>query len=245
VSEFEVVVLGVGDTFSERHHPSALLLMCDGFFLAVDCPDQYRTVLHDASERCGRPLRVPDHVLITHLHGDHMNGLEGVAFWKHFVERRRLELLCSPEVRAVIWDQRLQAAMSALWDGQCMRQLGFDDYFHHVTLPWTAPTEVGPFRIRTRRTRHHVPTSALFIEAAGRSLGYSADTAFDPSLISFLEPADLIIHETNLGPAHTAYSDLVALPAALRAKMRLNHYPDGFDPGGAITALTEGQVLRP
>lgn len=246
MSDLEVVVLGVGDTFSERHHSSALLLACDGFQLAVDCPDMYRGVLAAAAARCGRPLAVPDHVLITHVHGDHMNGLEGVAFWKHFAEGKRLDLVCSPEVRAVIWEQRLQASMSTLWDGQQLRQLGFDDYFQHLPLPFTDETRVGPFRIRTRRTRHHVPTSALLVEAGGRTLGYSSDTAFDPDLIAFLEPADLIIHETNLGPAHTAYSDLAALPASLRARMRLIHYSDLFDTGASvIRPLEEGEVLRP
>jgi ribonuclease BN (tRNA processing enzyme) len=84
------------------------------------------------------------------------------------------------------------------------------------------------------------------IEAAGRTLGYSSDTAFDPKLISFLEPADLIVHETNLGPAHTPYAALAALPAELRARMRLIHYSDGFDAAASnITALREGEVLHP
>ena len=101
-------------------------------------------------------------------------------------------------------------------------------------------------RIRARRTRHHVPTSALLIEAAGRKLGYSSDTAFDPELIAFLEPADLIIHETNFGPAHTPYSALASLPEELRARMRLIHYADSFDVGASnITPLREGEQLRP
>src|SRR5262245_10743834 len=179
----------------------------------------YRGALRDAGERAGRPLSLldVDHLLITHVHGDHMNGLEGVAFFKHFAEKKRVQLVTSPEVRASIWDERLKASMSTLWDGQQFRQLGFDDYFEHLPLSWTGEVSVGPFRIRARRTIHHVPTSALLVEAAGRTLGYSSDTAFDPELIKFLEPADLIIHETNLGPAHTAYSDLAALPEALRA----------------------------
>ena len=89
------------------------------------------------------------------------------------------------------------------------------------------------------------PTTALLIEAAGRKLGYSADTAFDPALIEFLAQADLIIHETNLGPAHTPYTSLAALPAELRARMRLVHYPDTFDTATSnIVALGEGDVIR-
>jgi ribonuclease BN (tRNA processing enzyme) len=248
MSKFEVIVLGVGDTFSEKHHSTALLLVCDGFSLAIDCPDMYRSVLRSAAETSGRTLSLSDidHVLITHVHGDHMNGLEGVTFYKHFVESKRVTLVTSPEVRTTIWDERLKASMSALWDGQQFRQLSFDDYFEHVPLSWTDANVVGPFRIRARRTLHHVPTSALLIEAAGRTLGYSSDTAFDPELIAFLEPADLIIHETNLGPAHTPYSALAALPVEVRTRMRLIHYPDGFVTAASnITVLREGEVLHP
>jgi ribonuclease BN (tRNA processing enzyme) len=232
----------------EKHQSTALLLVCDGFLLAIDCPDMYRSVLRLAGERCGRALSIADidHVLITHVHGDHMNGLEGFAFYKHFVESKRVKLVTSPEVRIAIWDERLRASMSTLWDGQQFRQLGFDDYFEHVPLSWTNEITIGPFRIRSRRTIHHVPTSALLVEAAGRKLGYSSDTAFDPELIAFLEPADLIIHETNFGPAHTPYSSLAALPAEIRARMRLIHYSDVFDVAAStISALREGEVLHP
>jgi ribonuclease BN (tRNA processing enzyme) len=248
MSGLEVIVLGAGDTFSERHHPASLLLICDGFRLAIDCPDMYRSVLRAAAARSSRPLSAADidHVLITHVHGDHMNGLEGLAFYKHFAEGKRLNLITSPELRATIWTQRLQASMSTLWTGSDFRAMTFDDYFHHMPLDWSAAVTVGPFRIQARRTRHHVPTSALFIAAAGRTLGYSADTAFDPALIDFLSPADLIIHETNLGPAHTPYPSLAALPADLRARMRLIHYPDTFPvDSSVIHALREGEVLHP
>jgi len=247
-SRFEVVVLGVGDTFSEKHHSTSLLLVCDGFHLAIDCPDMYRSVLRAASERSGKSLAIEeiDHVLITHVHGDHMNGLEGVAFYKHFVEGKQVKLLTSPEVRSSIWDERLKASMSTLWNGDQFREMTFASYFEHARLEWASDITVGPFRIKARRTIHHVPTSAILVEAAGRTLGYSSDTAFDPGLISFLEPADLIIHETNFGPAHTPYDALAALPADLRARMRLIHYSDVFDTASStITALREGDVLHP
>ena len=248
MSELEVVVLGVGDTFSEKHHGTSLLLRSGGVSLAIDCPDQYRSVLRAASERSGRALSLSDidHVLITHVHGDHMNGLEGVAFYKHFVEGKRTTLVASLEVRAAIWDERLKASMSILFDGKEFRPMSFESYFDHLPLGWSDVTEVGPFRIEARRTIHHVPTSALLIEAGGRKLGYSADTAFDPELIRFLERADLIIHETNFGPAHTPYAALAALPAELRARMRLVHYSDGFDVASSnIVVLREGDVLCP
>jgi ribonuclease BN (tRNA processing enzyme) len=248
VSKFEAVVLGVGDTFSEVHYGASLLLQCDGVNLAVDCPDLYRSVLRSAAESSRRSLSLADidHMLITHVHGDHMNGLEGVAFFKHFAEDKRVKLVTSPELRASIWDERLRASMGTLWDGERYRAMTFDSYFDHTPLSWTDRVEIGPFRISARRTIHHVPTSALLVEAGGRTLGYSSDTAFDPELIAFLEPADLIIHETNFGPAHTPYASLAALPEELRARMRLIHYSDMFDTASSnIAVLREGDVLVP
>jgi len=91
---------------------------------------------------------------------------------------------------------------------------------------------------------HSVPTFALQVRAAARCLGYSADTAFDPTLIDWLAPADLIVHESGSGPMHTPYAQLARLPAALRAKMRLVHYADSFDlAASVIEPLRQGQCL--
>src|SRR5439155_2780974 len=58
--------------------------------------------------------------------------------------------------------------------------------------------------------------------------GVSADTAFDPTLVQWLQAADLVVHEASGGFMHTPYADLAALPETLRKKMRLIHYPDDF-----------------
>lgn len=247
MSALEIIALGVGDTFTRRHHTTSLLLRCDEVQLGIDCPDTYLKVLGDAAEKSGQllPASEIDHMLITHIHGDHMNGLEGFAFYKHFVEGSRLKLLTAPELSAALWTGRLEASMGQLWNGESMRRLGRDAYFEDIPLSWETETEAGPYRIRCRRTRHHVPTSALLIEAGGQTLGYSADTAFDPELIAWLDQADLIIHETNYGPAHTPYEALAALPEGLRAKMRLIHYSDFFDlEGSVILPMREGDLLR-
>lgn len=243
---FDVVFLGVGDSFSERLFPTSFLVRQGDFHLAVDCPDGYRRVLAEARAKTGLALDLADidDVLLTHVHGDHMNGLEGVAFFKRFAQGRRVRLHASPEVHAVVWPQRLEGSMGVLFDGARPVPLGYEDYFEPHTLAWGTPTRVGPFEVTTRRTRHHVPTSALLLAGAGGVLGYSADAAFEPDLIAFLDQADVIIHETNLGPAHTDLGALLALPERVKAKLHLIHYPDAFDPDGSpLRCAREGQVL--
>ena len=85
---FEVIVLGIGNAFSTEHHPASLLLRKDGFYLAIDCPDRYGTVLKDISRKVGSELRLSDinDFIITHVHGDHMAGLELTGFIKVFKE---------------------------------------------------------------------------------------------------------------------------------------------------------------
>lgn len=232
-------VLGVGDTFSEKHHTHALLLEHEGFHLAIDCPDSYRRVLRKASS--GKlDLAAIDDVLVTHVHGDHMNGLEGVAFFKHFGQKKRLNLHTIAPVRENLWEKRLELSMGTLWNGTEFRSLRFEDYFDWKVVD--TRTRIGPFEVTARLTKHHVPTSALLVECGGASIGISSDTAFDPSLIAFLARADLVIHETNYGPAHTAYSDLLTLDSDVKKKMRVIHYPDEFV-AGEIVPVTEGEVI--
>ena len=118
----------------------------------------------------------------------------------------------------------------------------FADYFDLKALAEDRPVSFGPFQIECRRTRHHIFTTALRIHAAGRLLGYSADTSYDEGLIAWLSSADTIIHETNYG-IHTPYAKLAALPVDLRRKMRLIHYPDDFDlQTSVIEPLTPGRI---
>jgi ribonuclease BN (tRNA processing enzyme) len=134
--------------------------------------------------------------------------------------------------------------MDMLFDGTNFVNMKFSDYFEIIPLSWSLETTVGPFKIRATPTHHHITTSALTIKAGGRTLGYSSDTAFDPRVLTFLQDADLIIHETNVGPGHTPYESLARLPEGLRKKMRLIHYPDGFaQKDSNIRLLKQGELL--
>jgi ribonuclease BN (tRNA processing enzyme) len=238
------VPVGVGDAFSALHHSSALAVEADGRWLLVDCPHPIRKVLREASDRAGVALDVGsfDGVAVTHLHADHCSGLEGYAYYSRFVLQRRPVLAAHPRVLARLWE-RLAPGMDSLSDPAdwTSRPMRLEDYFEVVPLDEQARVRVGGFELACRPTRHHVFTTALRIRGGGRELGLSSDTAHDPGLIEWLSGADLFVHETGPG-IHTPYPALAALPAALRARMKLIHFQDGFRPDdGAVELLEQGR----
>lgn len=236
--------LGVGDAFSARFYSTCLAVESEGTWLLIDCPHPIRKMLSEAAAAASIELDLGDihAVVLTHLHADHSSGLEGFLYFNFFALRRKGVIVTHPDVSARLWDNHLAGGMDSMMGapGKANEPRTLTDYATLVDLSVEEAIDFGPFSIEARMTIHPVPTTALRIRAGGRCLGYSADTTFDPSLIAWLAEADLIVHETNLG-IHTRYDDLLTLPAELKARLRVVHFPDFFDvEGSEIATLRQG-----
>jgi len=242
MSALAIRVVGVGDAFTSRYYNACFMVESGSTRLLVDAPPALGRALADLGERGGERIGLGDvdRVLITHLHGDHVGGLEQLLFYRRFVTGKRAQLHAAPEVLAGLWDTRLKGGMDTLMHPDGSRaSLGLDDYAD-VSPLGPGMNAIGGLSVEWRPTIHHIPTSALRFSASGRSFGYSADTAFDPSLVEWLSRSDLFFHETNLG-VHTPLASLVGLPAEVRGRMRLIHYPDFHDPDASpIPCASEG-----
>jgi ribonuclease BN (tRNA processing enzyme) len=233
----EVITLGVGDAFSARTYQTSLLLSAGGRMTLIDIPDPPRKAMAEA----GRELRTDcglervDDVIVTHVHGDHANGLECYGFFKRFVQKRRPRLWSIPDVFGPLWENKLKAGMGRLVeiDLNKGRDVGPEEYFEFRHLSFGSAAEVNGLRVEIHAGLHTVPVFGVRVEYRGRRFGYSSDTTFLPEMIEFLSPCHLIFHETNYGP-HTPYAKLAALPAELRSRMRLVHYPDDFDQAASV-----------
>ena len=246
MSAVRMIPLGVGEAFPARHYTTCLVLGVDDTWLLIECPHPVRKMLREATAEAGLPFDLDriEGVAVSHLHADHCSGLEGFIYYQHYAAGKRARVYAAPAVSASLWPGHLAAGMewSVQEPGHAPVHRRPEEFFDLVPLEELGEVQVGPFSLSCRRTAHSVPTTALRVRAGGRCLGYSADTAFDPGLIDWLSAADLIIHETGGGGLHTPYEKLAALPAELRARMRLIHYPDDFDAAAsAIQVLRQGR----
>jgi ribonuclease BN (tRNA processing enzyme) len=244
-----ILITGVGDAFTARHFGSSALIDAPEGYLLIDCPDPIHRVLREAGETAGWPVdatAVGD-IILTHLHGDHCNGLESLGFLRRMLGRQRPgldrpRLHAAAPVAERLWS-RLAPAMDAPRPGG--GPSGLEDFYDlHVLCPESSSPVAG-LEVRCRRTGHPIPTFGLLIGDGTTTLGWSADTPFEQGHIDWLDQADLIVHESNRGAAHTPIERLNTLPDRIRAKMRLIHLPDDFDAACTdIEALREGEVVE-
>ena len=117
---FQVQILGVGGYFTQIHNYSSFVIHADGEYTLIDCPDALPKIVHEANQITDIGVRLEriNHVILTHLHGDHANGLEGLGFFKKFLQGGEKPVVYSTrEVLKDLWSQKLRPSMKRLYLG--------------------------------------------------------------------------------------------------------------------------------
>ncbi len=260
--------LGVGSAYAKKNFQSnALIEAWTGApdvdagptdVLLVDFGTTGPLALHQLKDKPGFSYldrdgrinyRAIPRVLVTHLHGDHVGGLEELAGMAAYSQARdaafKPELVGDRTVLEALWEHSLRGGLGAGRGGRSR----LDDYFQVNSIDPRGEGNrdsfdigeryaVSIFRtdhIRTAR-KHDWPSFGLLVRdtKTHETAFYSGDTMFDLDAYgAMMQSARIVFHEVQLhedsDPVHTLLSELRTLPAGIRQRMYLYHYEDTWD----------------
>lgn len=230
-----LTVLGSGDAFGSggRFH-SAYLVEAAGATFLLDCGP---SILQALKRAAVAPERL-DAVLLTHFHGDHFAGVP-FLFMDYRYESRRTRPFTVYGPAQV--ERRVRTLFSALYEKTAAEPSPFPIVYRELTAG--SAIDLGGVRVTPLPVRHvcELVSFAYRIEADGRTLVYSGDTAWTDDLVAYTRDADLFVcecstFETQLD-IHISYPEVVAKAPKLGCKrLLLTHL--GSEPLARLDEIT-------
>lgn len=227
----KLIFLGTGAAFSMKNYQSNLLIEENGKYLLVDAGGDIRFSLRDVN----LSSKNIDAVYLTHLHNDHIGGMEYMAFTTFFdTSREKLKLYCHKVLVEDLWSSSLRGGLSSI-QGQI---LNIYDYFNVHALNNDAEFEWQGIQLKMQTAIHvfngfsTIPTFGLMMKIkSGKNIYLTSDTQFTPDYLKdAYEQADIIIHDCETSQfktgVHAHYDDLKNLPVHLKNKILMWHYQD-------------------
>lgn len=246
--------IGSGSAFClDNYQSNAVLTTPSGKKILIDCGGDVRFALRDA----GISILDIDAIYVSHLHGDHIHGLECVGFTTKFnPNAEKPKLFISKDMVSALWNNALSGGMGSIQDEITKLSSFFD--VHPVGK--SGRFEFGGTDFQLVQVVHVFngfainPCYGLLFDLNGKMAFYSADTQSHPNeMKNWYAKADVVFHDCETSPfasgVHPHYSELLKLPEETRKKFWLYHYQDGateaYDPvaDGFKGFVAKGQIF--
>lgn len=219
-----LTVLGCGDSTAMNFWNSSYLVTGrTGERLLIDAGFTVKYALRDR----GLKLADVDGVFITHIHGDHVHGLERIGYESRYDYHKRVKLFATPEILDKLWRECLFGTMGYSSSGQNR----LEDFFEPIPVIPEQGFEFAGIHYRLFSTPHTrgKPSFGLVIEdklivtADSRPMDWlAADSSTRP-----------IIHDFSLyrgNPAHATMWELQEqYPESVRRRLWAVHYGDDVE----------------
>ncbi|RJE90620.1 ribonuclease Z [Paenibacillus sp. 1011MAR3C5] len=226
----QITMLGTGSAFAKRYYNNNALIEVGGYQLLLDCGITLPKALHEAD----LDFSDLDGVLISHIHADHVGGLEEYAFQMLFKHQRKPVLYIAEPLVEPLWDHTLRGGLT---QGNLTK---LSDFFDVRALKPDKSVELAPgLHVEPFQTKH-IEGKASFSFRFNHRFFYTADMIFDAPLLERLvqDGVEIIYHDCQLEPpgvVHATLDELLQLPEAIQQKVRLMHYGDAMEQHKART----------
>jgi len=259
IAKQELTFIGTGSAFTTGDgNWQSNLLLTNHYMedvppsrLLIDCGGDVR---HGLAE-LGLNFNDIDGVYISHLHADHIGGLEGLAFTTYFTpDKDKPYLFVHRTLVDSLWSDSLRGGLASL-EGD---PANLSTFFHVGAIE--SKFNAGNQEIEVVQTVHvmngkmiNPSFGLLWTTPTGEKVFFSSDTQFAPNqIMKFYEWADVIFHDCETTPfesgVHSHYDKMRTLPEKVKAKMWLYHYAPGKLPDavsdGFLGFAKKGQVFK-
>lgn len=232
----KLVFIGTGSAFTVGgNYNSNMYFEADnGKRLLLDCGCDVRHALHEL----GLDQNAFEAVYISHLHADHVGGMEWLAFKTMFDPNssHRVDLYCADTMVKPLWN--------ILSGGLCSLEhveANLTSYFNVKSIVPNGHFNWQGVKFNLFQTVHQISNSHIVpsfgLEALidGLHVVVSTDTKFprnnDEALLKLYDTADIIFHDCETcsfkSNVHAHFSELATLDPSIKRKMWLYHYQPG------------------
>lgn len=214
----KLLFLGTGNSESLNNFNSNVLIIGQTKNILIDCGWTIKLALRNVN----LSIDNIDAIFVTHVHGDHVFGLERLAFESKYKYGHRIDLYLEEGIYEELWDKCLRGSLE--WTSEGPNSL--DDFFNVIYIRDRSFCIDG-IQFNTFGTIHekNKPTYGLIINndtiftSDTKALDWMADTKMK------LYIHDVTTQEGN--PAHAGINELIKnYPKSVRKRMMLTHYDD-------------------
>lgn len=217
-----VRIIGVGASDSVEHFNASALVSMGSENILIDCGYTAKVALH----RQGFSFADVTGVYISHLHADHVFGLERLGSERLFSGGPRPTLYIDESLVDELWQRCLSGSMGHIYEGR--REL--HDYFNLVPLHQQHPFYIGKVRCEQFEVIH-TPNKRCFGVNIGHKLLFTGDTMPIADVLA-AQTFDVGFHDVSFydeNPVHAGFNKLInQYPPALRNKLYLIGYNDNW-----------------
>lgn len=172
-----------------------------------------------------------DAVFVSHLHADHVGGLEWLGLKTYFVDQgRRVPLFVPEPLRRPLWENCLKAGMELLDFGLADLDQLFDvkEVPIEESFTWMgARFHIVPL-VHLRGGAYLMWSYGVFLDTEAGGVLLTSDCRFEPDRLEpWYEKSAVIFQDCETLPtptgAHAHFLELSTLPPEVRARMWLYH----------------------
>lgn len=230
----KLTFLGTGSAFCVSNYQSNILLEHDDKRLLLDCGTDIRWSLKAQGLT---PLDL-DAIYVSHLHADHIGGMECVGFLNFFIKKFRPLLFGQKQVLEDLWNHSLSGGLHSIQGVDATLDTYFDTHriaangsFDYAGITYKLIQTVHGYSGRALMSSYGLMFDVPSGSQKPTRLLITTDTQYAThQMLDFIAMSDLVFHDCEIGPyasgVHAHYNELLDLPDALKAKVWLYHYGD-------------------